>query len=88
MLMRMEPLWWQYMQSKLPMTLGRAFLAAFFADLRLPMDSLPPRSPTNYAEQENRFRASIYQFVVARQTGVREDAVQELRVAKLDRRRL
>ena len=86
MLMRMEPLWWQYMQSKLPMTLGRAFLAAFFADLRLPMDSLPPRSPTNYAEQD--LSASIYQFVVARQTGVREDAVQELRVAKLDRRRL
>ena len=56
MLMRMEPLWWQYMQSKLPMTLGRAFLAAFFADLRLPMDSPFPsaRSPTNYAEQENR----------------------------------
>jgi hypothetical protein len=42
--MRMEPLWWQYMQSKLPITFGRAFLAAFFADLRFPMvvPSLPP----------------------------------------------
>ena len=51
MLMRMEPLWWQYMQSKLPITLGRAFLAAFFADLRFPMvvhpsPSLPAHEPS------------------------------------------
>jgi hypothetical protein len=39
------------MQSKLPITLGRAFLAAFFADLRFPMvvhpsPSLPAHEPS------------------------------------------
>ena len=34
---RMEPVWWQNMQSKLPITLGRAFFCTFFAVLRLPI---------------------------------------------------
>ena len=56
--MRMEPVWWQYMQSKLPITLGRAFLATFFADLRLPM--LPrPRSPS--APPDSLFLTSLQQ---------------------------
>jgi hypothetical protein len=37
MVIRMEPVWWQNMQSKLPITLGRAFFCTFFAVLRLPI---------------------------------------------------
>ena len=40
----MEPAWWQYIQSKLPMTLGRAFFITFFAVLRFPILSRQPSS--------------------------------------------
>ena len=49
MLMRMEPLWWQYMQSKLPITLGRAFWPPSSRTCAFPWWSTPllPCPPTN-----------------------------------------